>query len=152
MSTSAAESYIFPSSADAQEPTASNTYENDSDNDDITSLPSSTDSSELLSRCGCYSNAQEEWEQSLQQLELVLTMVLVPYIGKYFGRKFAYWSECSRVTMLNDHTDTSLRLGKVHDMETYRYRGPLYQQGGIQCGWSGGSGCNIISVEMNIVV
>lgn len=27
----------------------------------------------------------------MQQLELLLTMVLVPYLGKYFGRKCAYW-------------------------------------------------------------
>jgi len=27
----------------------------------------------------------------LQQMELLLTMVMVPYIGKYFGRKFAYY-------------------------------------------------------------
>jgi hypothetical protein len=39
------------------------------------------------------SDAQKEWEASLQQLELILTMVIVPYTGKYFGRKFAYWSE-----------------------------------------------------------
>ena len=24
-------------------------------------------------------------------------MVLVPYVGKYFGRKCAYWGECDRV-------------------------------------------------------
>jgi len=29
----------------------------------------------------------------LQQLELLLTMVVVPYVGKYFGRKCAYWGE-----------------------------------------------------------
>lgn len=29
----------------------------------------------------------------MQQLELLLTMVLVPYAGKYFGRRAAYWGE-----------------------------------------------------------
>jgi len=38
--------------------------------------------------------AQREWRESLQQLELLLTMVVVPYVGKYFGRKAAYWGAC----------------------------------------------------------
>ncbi|KAG0652993.1 Transcripts altered in meiosis protein 7 [Hyphodiscus hymeniophilus] len=76
MSTS--DSYIL------QEPESSN------DQDDIDSLPSSIDSSDLDSED--QSDAQAEWEASLQQLELILTMVIVPYAGKYFGRKFAYWS------------------------------------------------------------
>ncbi|KAK0252056.1 hypothetical protein LTR91_001815 [Friedmanniomyces endolithicus] len=37
------------------------------------------------------SDADREWRESLQQLELLLTMVLVPYLGKYFGRRCAYW-------------------------------------------------------------
>ncbi|KAK0102489.1 hypothetical protein ONS95_006105 [Cadophora gregata] len=65
--------------------------ESSNDQDEIDSLPSSIDSSDLDSEEGD-SDAQKEWEASLQQLELVLTMVIVPYAGKYFGRKFAYWS------------------------------------------------------------
>jgi len=38
------------------------------------------------------SDAQREWEASLEQLQLLLTMVIVPFAGKYLGRKFAYWS------------------------------------------------------------
>jgi hypothetical protein len=58
--------------------------------DEIDSLPSSSTSSsadddEYLS------DADREWKESLQQLELLLTMVMVPYLGKYFGRKAAYW-------------------------------------------------------------
>jgi hypothetical protein len=64
--------------------------------DEIDSLPSSatsssTDDDEYLS------DADREWKESLQQLELLLTMVMVPYLGKYFGRKAAYWgTSCSR--------------------------------------------------------
>lgn len=64
--------------------------ESSNDHDDIDSLPSSDLSSDLDSEEE--SDAQKEWEASLQQLELILTMVIVPYAGKYFGRKFAYWS------------------------------------------------------------
>jgi hypothetical protein len=79
MSTS--DSYIIPDAS----PESSN------DQDEVDSLPSSIDSSDLDSEEE--SDAQREWEASLQQLELVLTMVIVPYAGKYFGRKFAYWSQ-----------------------------------------------------------
>jgi Mitochondrial import 2 len=42
------------------------------------------------------SDAEREWKENLQQLEMMLSMVIVPYMGKYFGRKFAYWGEfCS---------------------------------------------------------
>lgn len=63
----------------------------DPEQDEIDSLPSSDDSSDLDDEFR--SDAQKEWEESLQQLELLLTMVVVPYLGKYFGRKCAYWSE-----------------------------------------------------------
>lgn len=61
--------------------------------DDVDSLPSIA-TSELYSEED--SDAQEEWERSLEQVQMLLTMVLVPWMGKYFGRKFAYWSEYCR--------------------------------------------------------
>ncbi|KAI1270447.1 hypothetical protein F5Y18DRAFT_13324 [Xylariaceae sp. FL1019] len=60
-----------------------------SDIDDIASLPSS--STESYESDDEY-DAQKEWERSLEQLQLLLTMIIVPFAGKYFGRKFAYWS------------------------------------------------------------
>lgn len=66
-------------------------HASDSDNDDIDSLPSTTTDS-FSSEDEDY-DAQREWERSLEQLQLLLTMILVPFAGKYFGRKFAYWSE-----------------------------------------------------------
>jgi len=65
--------------------------------DEVDSLPSSSASSTSVSPSEEeeYSDAEREWRESLQQLELLLTMVLVPYLGKYFGRKCAYWSEFS---------------------------------------------------------
>ncbi|EEA19034.1 hypothetical protein TMatcc_010422 [Talaromyces marneffei ATCC 18224] len=62
-----------------------------SDEDEITSLPSETSTeSDFLSDYQD-SDAEEQWRESLEQLELLLTMVLVPFIGKYAGRKCAYW-------------------------------------------------------------
>ncbi|KAI9681574.1 MAG: hypothetical protein M1829_000771 [Trizodia sp. TS-e1964] len=59
------------------------------DYDDILSDAGSLDTSSLGSEYG--SDAEREWQESIQQLELLLTMVLIPYLGKYFGRKCAYW-------------------------------------------------------------
>ncbi|KAI9167653.1 hypothetical protein HJFPF1_03786 [Paramyrothecium foliicola] len=61
-----------------------------SEKDDVDSLPSDS-TSELYSEAD--SDAQAEWERSLEQLQLLLTMLIVPWMGKYFGRKFAYWSK-----------------------------------------------------------
>ena len=36
-------------------------------------------------------DAEAEWQESLQQLELLLSMVLVPFVGKWVGRKCAYF-------------------------------------------------------------
>ena len=64
--------------------------------DEVDSLPSSdagSDTSMSPSEEEELSDAEREWRESLQQLELLLTMVLVPYLGKYFGRKCAYWGK-----------------------------------------------------------
>ncbi|KAL5373759.1 hypothetical protein DPSP01_012451 [Paraphaeosphaeria sporulosa] len=58
--------------------------------DEVNSLPSSTTGSSVDDD-EYVSDAEREWRESLQQIELLLTMVLVPYVGKYFGRKAAYW-------------------------------------------------------------
>lgn len=73
-------------------PSTYNSYHSSSD-DEIASLPSeSTATSDLETLSDDdYSDAEEEWNESLQQLELLLTMVVVPFIGKYLGRKCAYW-------------------------------------------------------------
>jgi len=59
-----------------------------SENDDVDSIPSIS-TSILIDD---YDEAQREWDASLEQLQLLLTVVLVPFVGKYLGRKFAYWS------------------------------------------------------------
>ncbi|GAA84390.1 hypothetical protein AnigIFM60653_004434 [Aspergillus niger] len=61
--------------------------------DDVASLPSeSTSASDLDSLDSDYSDAEEEWRESIEQLELLLTMVLVPFVGKYLGwTRFMEW-------------------------------------------------------------
>lgn len=59
--------------------------------DELDDLPSEPDTDDTISEEEGESDAEREWKESMQQLELLLSMVLVPYLGKYFGRKFAYW-------------------------------------------------------------
>jgi hypothetical protein len=63
-----------------------------SEKDEVDSLPSIS-SSVLDSDVESEADAQAEWERSLEQVQLLLTMIIVPFVGKYFGRKFAYWSQ-----------------------------------------------------------
>ena len=61
-----------------------------SEHDDVHSLPSSSTDSSLDSQAD--RDAQAEWEHSLEQLQLLFSLVIIPFLGKYLGRKFAYWS------------------------------------------------------------
>jgi Mitochondrial import 2 len=70
--------------------------------DEIASLPSEPTShsdldDDLTLYDDEYSDAEEQWKESIQQLELLLTMVVVPFMGKYLGRKCAYWGMSPRL-------------------------------------------------------
>ncbi|KAJ9203492.1 hypothetical protein DTO166G4_991 [Paecilomyces variotii] len=92
MSTSGPSPGYSPSASAYMVSSNYNTYHSNSD-DEVASLPSeSTSGSDVGSLSDDdYSDADEEWKESIQQLELLLTMVLVPFIGKYMGRRCAYW-------------------------------------------------------------
>ena len=91
-STSTGDSASIPAEAPSSPSTGSS----------IDSLPDSASSDDIDSESEQEeSDAEREWKESLQQLELLLTMVVVPYIGKYFGRKCAYWGEFLRYQMLH---------------------------------------------------
>jgi hypothetical protein len=84
------------------------------ENNDIDSLPSEPDSDEVTVSEEDYSesDAEKEWKESLQQLELLLSMVIVPYVGKYFGRKFAYWGRPSAALVTSVETaNGSIKVG-----------------------------------------
>ncbi|KAL9626451.1 MAG: hypothetical protein Q9204_007294 [Flavoplaca sp. TL-2023a] len=97
-------SYIIPSSSHSPQPLSPSNSEpsHPSSPSEIDSLPSSPTTSTLQNTSDeeeedaeeeGETDAEREWKESLQQLELLLTMVVVPYVGKYFGRKCAYWGE-----------------------------------------------------------
>lgn len=72
-------------------PSSQTGYSSVSEEDDVSSLPSETATESDLETLSDYSDAEAEWRESIEQLELLLTMVLVPFIGKYLGRRCAYW-------------------------------------------------------------
>ena len=82
------------SNLDDIDPLANDSPATSSPEDEIDSLPDSAPSDDIDEDEEEESDAEKEWKESLQQLELILTMVLVPYAGKYFGRKCAYWGKC----------------------------------------------------------
>jgi len=52
------------------------------------SSPRSEPSDSSLSTDG---DAEAEWQESLQQLELLFSLVVIPFFGKWVGRRCAYW-------------------------------------------------------------
>jgi hypothetical protein len=39
--------------------------------------------------------AQKEWEDSLEQLQQLVSVVLMPFIGKWLGRRWSQWGASS---------------------------------------------------------
>lgn len=35
--------------------------------------------------------AQQEWEESLEQLQQLVAIVFLPYLGKFLGRRWSHW-------------------------------------------------------------
>lgn len=36
---------------------------------------------------------QQEWEESLEDLQRLFTFILMPYFGKWLGRRWSHWGE-----------------------------------------------------------
>lgn len=68
--------------------------------DDMSSTASSYDSDEE------YRLAQQEWEESLHQLQQLVATVLLPIFGKWMGRR---WSHLGSLTLEIKYKDTILK-------------------------------------------
>ncbi|KIL71816.1 hypothetical protein M378DRAFT_155432 [Amanita muscaria Koide BX008] len=61
-------------------------------------MPRSLDSLDDLSSVSSYDEdeeyklAQKEWEESLIQLQQLFAIVLLPFLGRWLGRKWSYWA------------------------------------------------------------
>jgi hypothetical protein len=36
---------------------------------------------------------KEEWEESVRQMKMLFSIVLMPFFGKWMGRRWSYWGE-----------------------------------------------------------
>ena len=43
----------------------------------------------------------EEWRETVAQTYAIFNLVVIPYIGKIVGRKWAYWGELSSVSLFS---------------------------------------------------
>ncbi|WVR04691.1 hypothetical protein IAU60_001702 [Kwoniella sp. DSM 27419] len=57
-----------------------------------TDSDSGSDGSDLDDDAEVQAMIQEEWEESLKQLEMVVSIMIIPYFGKWFGRMWSYWA------------------------------------------------------------
>lgn len=94
------------------------------DHDDLDSLPSI--SSGVLSSEADSTDAQKEWEESLEQIQLLLTMIIVPFAGKFLGRKFAYWSTLPCPCPARDRMDPTIPGNSVTDHCYFTRLGTVY--------------------------
>ena len=66
----------------------------------------SIDSSSLASDDSSAYDSEEEWlaeqefRESIEQLQQLVSLILLPYMGKWLGRRFSYWRKCSRASFL----------------------------------------------------
>lgn len=66
------------------------TIDSDDDTSSLGSYLSSEDSFDSEDQSALI---QEEWEESMRQIEAVLSVIILPFFGKWWGRRFAFWGE-----------------------------------------------------------
>jgi hypothetical protein len=66
-----------------------------------------------------YRLAQQEWEESLQQLHQLLTVVLMPFLGKWLGRRWSYWGQSYNNSLTYD--SCSYLLFRKRMLATYNW-------------------------------
>jgi hypothetical protein len=48
-----------------------------------------------------YRLAQQEWEESLEQLAQIASVVLLPFLGRWLGRRWSYWGVFMILSLLS---------------------------------------------------
>ena len=43
--------------------------------------------------------AQEEWDESIAQLQLLVSVVAMPFFGKWLGRRCSHWGQSSTLAL-----------------------------------------------------
>lgn len=87
--------------------------------DTSSSSPYDSDDSELLE----LQAAEREWEENARQLQLAVSVLILPTIGKWLGRRWSYW--CKSPTLAHTGNTALIDLTPLH---------PVYAQY-IKVGW-----------------
>lgn len=61
-----------------------------------------------------YRLAQKEWNESLEELQQLALVLLLPWVGKYFGRKCSYWRMYKRIASVYTNEDVSCSVRSLH--------------------------------------
>ena len=69
---------------------AQSDYSSSSSSTSTYSSLSSSEDSEYLAAV----EAEREWEENVRQLQLAVSVLILPTIGKWLGRKWSYWRAC----------------------------------------------------------
>ena len=48
--------------------------------------------------------AEKEWEESLQQLQQLVSVVIMPFFGKWLGRRWSHWGKLSFLLVIPRET------------------------------------------------
>lgn len=65
----------------------------------LSSVSSTSASSSSIDSSSSYDSddedalVREEWEESLRQMQALVSLVLLPFFGKWWGRRWSYWGE-----------------------------------------------------------
>src|SRR6267154_4135018 len=62
-----------------------------------------------------YRLAQLEWEESLEQLAQIASVVLLPFLGRWLGRRWSYWG------MFVTHSPASISVVICYTIAYARY-------------------------------
>ena len=74
-----------------------------------------------------YRLAQEEWEESLEQLQQLVSIVLLPFLGKWLGRRWSHWGMSSFPVLLYVVVLTS--HNSLYTLPSFRIRQDLFRGG-----------------------
>jgi hypothetical protein len=122
---STSNSFSFSQSASSVENRATD-LDLDEESDD------SASSISTISTISSLDDAEQEWQESLQQLELLVSLVLIPFFGKWVGRRCAYWgTPHPPLSELHRVADRWCSMDKVYDVEI-PCRSRRYGQKGLQ--------------------
>ncbi len=79
----------------------------------VVSLDTASDSGDSYDSDEELRLAQEEWEESMQQLSQLLSIVLLPFFGKWLGRRWSHWGAHKVIFILRNHNFDCFLLSKL---------------------------------------